>query len=42
MKDHTEMWKTIRRVVTCIGIIVGVWLLIVAPVERVMSGARKD
>jgi len=36
------MWKTIRRVVTCIGIIVGVWLLIVAPVERVMSGARKD
>ncbi len=42
MKDHTEMWKTIRRVVTCIGIIVGVWLLVVAPVERVMSGARKD
>jgi hypothetical protein len=37
MKDHTEMWKTIRRVVTCIGIIVGVWLLIVAPVERVLS-----
>lgn len=36
------MWKTIRRVVTCIGIIVGVWLLVVAPVERVMSGARKD
>lgn len=40
MPHRVEMWKTLRRLVTAIAIIAGVYFLVVIPVMKVMSGTK--
>src|SRR6218665_1419094 len=40
MPHRVEMWKTLRRLVTAIAIIAGVYFLVVMPVMKVMSGTK--
>lgn len=40
MPHRVEMWKTLRRVFTVVGVIVGLYLLVVSPIMRSVSGTR--
>jgi hypothetical protein len=40
MPHRVEMWKTLRRVFTVVAIIAGLYLLVVMPVMRVLSGTK--
>lgn len=44
MQHRVEMWRTLRRIVTAVAIIGGVWFLIVRPVERSLAntGSRVE
>jgi len=41
MPHRVEMWKTLRRVLTVGAIIAGVYFLVVAPIERALSGTKR-
>lgn len=38
MPHRVEMWKTLRRLVTAVAVIAGIYFLIVVPILRVVSG----
>lgn len=40
MPHRVEMWKTLRRVATAVAIIAGLYFLVVAPIERVLSRTK--
>ena len=37
MPHRVEMWRTVRRLVTAAAIIVGLWILVVVPIERALT-----
>lgn len=37
MEDRLEMWRTIRRAITLLGILAGGYFLVILPIERAMS-----
>ena len=37
MPHRVEMWRTLRRLVTATAVIVGLWLLVVVPIERAIT-----
>ena len=40
MPHRVEMWKTLRRVFTLVGLIAGLYLLVVMPIEKSISGTK--
>ncbi len=42
MEHRAEMWRTLRRLVTAAAVIVGLWFLVVSPIERALSRTRAD
>ncbi len=40
MEHRVEMWKTVRRAVTLLAILGGVWFLVVLPIERGLSSTK--
>lgn len=40
MEHRSEMWRTVRRVVTAIAVIAGLYFLVVAPIERALRGTQ--
>ena len=40
MEHRAEMWRTARRVITALAIIGGLYVLVVAPLERMMSRTK--
>lgn len=40
MPHRVEMWKTLRRLVTAVAVIAGLYFLVVMPVMKVMTGTR--
>ena len=42
MPHRVEMWRTLRRVLTAGAVIGGLYFLVVAPVERAMSGTKRS
>lgn len=42
MEHRVEMWKTLRRIITAVAIIGGLYFLIVAPIERALSGTKSS
>jgi hypothetical protein len=40
MEHRTEMWKTARRTVTAVALVGGLYFLVVAPLERAISGTK--
>ncbi|MFT3992144.1 MAG: DUF4230 domain-containing protein [Luteolibacter sp.] len=41
MQHRVEMWKTLRRLLTVVAIIGGIYLLVVAPLERALGGMKR-
>jgi len=42
MEQRSEMWKTLRRLLTLTAIIVGAYFLVVRPIERALSGTKSS
>ncbi|MEO5913859.1 MAG: DUF4230 domain-containing protein [Luteolibacter sp.] len=42
MEHRVEMWRTLRRTVTLIAIIGGIWLLVVHPIEHALSSTKRS
>jgi hypothetical protein len=40
MEHRAEMWRTARRTITAVAIVGGLYFLVVAPLERAISGAK--
>ncbi len=40
MQHRVEMWRTLRRATTLVGIIGGTWFLIARPIERTLSVSK--
>ena len=40
MEHRTEIWRTVRRLITAVAIIGGLYFLVVIPVERALSGTK--
>jgi hypothetical protein len=40
MEHRIEMWKTVRRTVTAVALVAGLYFLVVAPLERAISGTK--
>ena len=40
MEHRAEMWRTVRRTITVVAIVGGLYFLVVAPLERAISGTR--
>jgi hypothetical protein len=40
MEHKAEMWRTARRLITVVAVVGGLYFLVVAPLERAVSGAR--
>ncbi len=40
MEHRVEMWRTLRWLVTVVALIGGLWLLIIGPLERAISGTK--
>lgn len=40
MEHRIEMWKTARRIVTAVALVAGLYFLVVAPLERAVSGTK--
>lgn len=40
MEHRVEMWRTARRAITAVAVVGGLYFIIVAPLERAISGAR--
>lgn len=40
MPHRVEMWKTLRRLVTAVAVIAGLYFLVVMPVMKVMTGTQ--
>ena len=42
MEHRGEMWRTLRRIVSALAIIGGVYFLVVAPIERTLVGTKSS
>lgn len=42
MEHRVEMWKLLRRIVTAVAIIGGLYFLVVAPIERALSSTKSS
>ncbi|MBC8127812.1 MAG: DUF4230 domain-containing protein [Gloeobacteraceae cyanobacterium ES-bin-144] len=40
MEHHAEIWRTVRRVITAAAVIGGLYFLVLAPIERAISGTK--
>lgn len=40
MEHRVEMWRTARRAITAVAVVGGLYFIVVAPLERAISGAR--
>lgn len=40
MEHRVEMWRTLRRAITAVAVIGGLYFLVVAPIERFISGTK--
>ena len=40
MEHRVEMWRTARRAITAVAVVGGLYFIVVAPLERAISGAK--
>lgn len=40
MQHRVEMWRTARRAITAVAVVGGLYFIVVAPLERAISGAK--